>query len=67
MINEVVAVHLTCKEYGIPPHKYYFPYITNGHMTFAIDNTIWHLYSEYEAEIKKRAEQKKKALKKPLR
>lgn len=60
MLAEVIAVHLVSKEYGIPPHRYYFPYITNGHMTFAIDREVRRIYYDWEEKIKKKHERQNK-------
>ena len=60
VLPEVIAVHLTSKEYGFPPHRYYFPYITNGHMTFAIDSEVRRIYYEWYDEMQKREERKNK-------
>lgn len=60
MQNEIIEVHLICKDYHTQPHKYYFPFIVSGHLKFAVDQAVWRIYQNYHTEQVKKQERENK-------
>ena len=60
MEADCVVVHRVCKEYGVTPCSYYFPYEHNPHKRFAIDREVLDKYDQWHARIMKELEAENK-------